>query len=231
MCGISRQTSKTHFAIRPDASRSAISIWQMAKVELTAQNRSAGVGSQQPADAFRKTVPPALAEGPFFDRPMGSANGIGQWDRPMGSANGIGQKGAEKAGRRTMFSLKARGGPPLGGANSRRRKTPLGLPRKLSGERRKGPGFAQPPERGPLPRRERQRGSPSQGAAGHPLERQRRSCDAELDIRGFARSKTRRVQPRDLRSSVSMCPIPGHTSNHDSAIRLHVAQSAHNRRF
>jgi len=166
-----------------------------------------------------------------WDRPMGSANGIGQWDRPMGSANGIGQKGAEKAGRRTMFSLKARGGPPLGGANSRRRKTPLGLPRKLSGERRKGPGFAQPPERGPLPRRERQRGSPSQGAAGHPLERQRRSCDAELDIRGFARSKTRRVQPRDLRSSVSMCPIPGHTSNHDSAIRLHVAQSAHNRRF
>jgi len=73
----------------------------MAKVELTAQNRSAGVGSQQPADAFRKTVPPALAEGPFFDRPMGSANGIGQWDRPMGSA----KKGRKKpAGERCSLS-------------------------------------------------------------------------------------------------------------------------------
>jgi len=36
---------------------------------------------------------------------------------------------------------------------STRRKTPLVLPRKLSGERRKGSGFAQPPEPGPLPRR------------------------------------------------------------------------------
>jgi len=44
-------------------------------------------------------------------------------------------------------------------AEPRRRKTPLVLPRKLSGERLKGRGFAQPPEPGPLPQRERQRGS------------------------------------------------------------------------
>jgi len=57
--------------------------------------------------------------------------------------------------------------------HSSRRKTPLVLPRKLSGERRKGRCLAQPLEPGPLPRRERQRGSPSQGAAGHSLERDR----------------------------------------------------------
>jgi len=45
---------------------------------------------------------------------------------------------------------------------SRRRKTPLVLP--YEGERRKDPCFALPPGTGPLPRRERQRGSPSQGS-------------------------------------------------------------------
>jgi len=44
---------------------------------------------------------------------------------------------------------------------SSRQKTPLVLPRTLSGERRKGLGFAQPPEPGPLPRR-------GQGLAHHP---------------------------------------------------------------
>jgi len=57
--------------------------------------------------------------------------------------------------------------------SSPRQKTPLVLPRKLSGERRKGQGFAQPPEKSSLPCRERQRGSCSQAAVGHPLETDR----------------------------------------------------------
>jgi len=69
--------------------------------------------------------------------------------------------------------LRTQGRSTDGGlAVSRRRKPPLVLPRTLSGERRKGWCFAQPPEPGPLPHKERQRGSPSQEAAGHPLERE-----------------------------------------------------------
>jgi len=60
----------------------------------------------------------------------------------------------------------------------------------LGGERRKGPGFAHAPEKSSLPPRERQRGSCSQGADGHPLgrssagERPRGSYDA---TRGFVK--------------------------------------------
>jgi len=59
-------------------------------------------------------------------------------------------------------------------------KTPLVLPRKLSGERRKGRCFAQPPETGSLPRRERQRGSSFVGGRRSSSgERQRGSPDAK----------------------------------------------------
>jgi len=58
-------------------------------------------------------------------------------------------------------------------AESRRRKTPLVLP--YEGERRKGRCFAQLPELSSLPRRERQKGSSSQGVVGHPVERDRES--------------------------------------------------------
>jgi len=99
--------------------------------------------------------------------------------------------------------LRTQGRSTDGGlAVSRRRKPPLVLPRTLSGERRKGRCFAQPPEPGPLPHRGPQvilwgetekallsgrdaraqipptsgkKFSPLQGAVGHPLERQLQS--------------------------------------------------------
>jgi len=78
--------------------------------------------------------------------------------------------------RRPMFCRTPRIGPPMGGvAASRRRKTPIVL--SYEAERRKGRCFPQPPETGPLPRRERQQRSCSQGAVGHPLERGARARD------------------------------------------------------
>jgi len=87
-----------------------------------------------------------------------------------------------ETGRSTVCSLTARTGQPMGESqhpcaarpllcSPMEGKTPLVLP--YEGERRKGSGFAQPPGLGPPPLRERQRGSPSQGAAGHPLGRDR----------------------------------------------------------
>jgi len=62
-------------------------------------------------------------------------------------------------------------------------KTPLVLP--YEGERRKGRCFAQPPEPGPLPRRERQRGSCLGGRGSSSRERQTGSCGAKnVSVKG-----------------------------------------------
>jgi len=72
-------------------------------------------------------------------------------------------------------------------------KTPLVLPN--GGERRKGLGFAQPPGKSSLPRRERQRGSPSPGAAGHPLERNREGLSTRRMIQGAKRGSVKVSRP------------------------------------
>jgi len=155
----------------------------------------------------RRTGPPASAPGtpqtPSVRPPSGSRGG------------------AEKAGRRTMFSLNPRVVQPMGESQY--------------------PGVARPLLFSPMKGRDARAGvslylrnpvlSLTGGRRSSSGERQRESCDAELDFRDFARSKTPRVQPRDLRSSVSKWPISDPTSTNDSALWLHVSQSAPNRRF
>jgi len=147
-----------------------------------------------PGDSFRPTVPSARAQAPAS--PSAGPRVIGprrfwlpcvraflkDWGRDQAETDVLPQS----KDRSTDGRIEA----------SRRRKTPLVLP--YEGERRKGSGFAEPPKTGPLPRRERrkgsgfanlrkqvlspaggrrlsagerQRGSPSQEAAGPPLER------------------------------------------------------------
>jgi len=70
-----------------------------------------------------------------------------------------------------MFSLERGPVDRWGNRSIPAPQAPSCSPPNAFGGETQGPVFRQPPEPSPLPRRERQRGSPSQGAGGHPLER------------------------------------------------------------
>jgi len=79
-----------------------------------------------------------------------------------------------ETGRRPMYSLTARTSQPMGKSQHPGVGRPLLFSPTKGRDARAGVSLSLR-EPGPLPLRERQRGSPSQGAAGHPLERQRGS--------------------------------------------------------
>jgi len=163
----------------------------------TVRRRSARGDPEGPWDSIRPTGPPAWSEGcPRFDRPTrgtetaappGTRSGTGCF--PGGaadhrSASGLaflGAGGGDQPGNdvlphtegdvQPMGESQHPGVARLLWCSPMKGKTPLVLP--YGGERRKGDCFAQPPGKSSLPHRERQRRSCSQGAVGHPLERDR----------------------------------------------------------
>jgi len=95
------------------------------------------------------------------------------WLRPGGAAHHRSAsvlaflKDGGETGRSTMFCLKPRIGPPMGNRRIPASQDPSCSPPNAFGGETQGPGFRPTPGT---------RSSPSQGAVGHPLERQRGSC-------------------------------------------------------